>query len=132
MEQLYREIESKFVEDNSGFKTAVLKLHDTYIPQTSKYPCAVRNCISDFSADTFTESISRIVLQIDIYTDCDSSGPCHVALKAAIKFFTGQIFTPEGLADVQFIKDRVQHPRREGKLWRGSVDLRAVVQQTEE
>ncbi|MBI9110296.1 hypothetical protein [Maridesulfovibrio ferrireducens] len=132
MKRLYKEIQDKFNTDLSGFKTAVGRLFYAHVPPETKQPYAILHCISDLSADTFTETINSIVLQCDVYTDSDSSGSCHDALKSAISFFTKIVFEPAGFANVRFIKDRVEHPRREHKLWRGSVDIRAVVEQTQD
>ncbi len=132
MRQLFTDIQTKFNADTSDFKLLVENLYYGKIPSSSKYPCAVLYVISDNSADTFTEEISRIVLQVDVFTENNSPASCHDSLKAAKKFFTGQTFTPAGMADVRFVRDREQHPRRESKLWRASVDLRAVVEQTED
>ena len=132
MRHLFTEIQTKFNADTSDFKLLVENLYYGEIPSGSSYPCAVLYVISDNSADTFTEEINRIVLQVDVFNKSSSPASCHDALTAAKKFFCGQTFTPEGLGEVQFTRDRVQHPRRESKLWRGSVDLRAVVLNMEE
>lgn len=132
MKHLFREIQSRFNADTNGFKLAVNILYYDEIPSSSSYPCAVLHSVSDLNADTFTEEMHRVVLQLDVFAENSSSDLCHDALDAAIKFFIGQTFTPVGLGDVRFIRDRVQHPRRESKLWRGSVDLRAVVVKMEE
>lgn len=141
MDALFRAIYDRFTATPpNSFYTALLgvidpasgatggKLFYDYVPQNVVAPFAILLPVSGVAEDTFNADISRLLLQVSIYSAKESSSECWNACAAARTFFEDQIFTGTGINPVKFIRQTDFLPQREEFVWVAHGEYRAWVQ----
>ena len=105
------------------------RLHYGKVSQDEPFPYGVITPVIATNADTFTEKISNLRLQVSVFSLLKSPSECWDLSAAVMEFFEGRTFEVVDHGDVRFLRIMEPMPLWEQEIyWAAHGEYRAWIQ----